>query len=124
MNQYVTPFSVHSMPYVAMNGGSFSTVTINPFRMPTTAPNARPVATPSAIEPLAFITVAARHADRPTFAPTERSRPAVRIVKVSPDAIRNVRLACRRMLRTFGRVKNASVVNASPVAISAACRRQ
>src|SRR5215510_6499143 len=106
MNQYVTPLSVHSIPYVAINGGSFSTVTIRPLTIPTVAPNARPVAAPSAIDPLDRITVAARQADRPTFAPTDRSRPPVRIVSVSPDAIRNVRLAWRRMLRMLGAVKN------------------
>src|SRR5215467_11334615 len=72
MNQYVTPLSVHNIPYVAMNGGSFNTVTINPFATPTSAPKPRPVAMPSAIEPVDFMTVAARHAERPTLAPTDR----------------------------------------------------
>src|SRR5262249_24903494 len=91
---------------------------------PTAAPKARPVAAPSAIDPLDFITVAARHADRPTFAPTDKSSPAVRIVSVSTEAIRNVRLVCRRTLSRLGSVKNASVVSARPAASRPTARRR
>src|SRR5262249_39615605 len=118
MNQYVMPLSVHSIPYVAMKGGSFSSVIISPFNTPTSAPKPTPVATPIAMDPDDFIAVAARQADRPTFAPTDRSRPAVRMVSVSPDAIRNVRLAWRKTFNRFADVRNTSVANASAALIA------
>jgi hypothetical protein len=124
MNQYVMPCNTHSMPYVAMNGGSRRSVIIIPLRIPTAAPQNRPTPTPRAIDPVAFIAVAARHADNPTFAPTDRSRPAVKMVSVKPDAIRNVRLACRSTLRRFEEVKNTSLVSVSAVPTTATAIRR
>ena len=62
---------------------------------------------------VALIAVAARHALNPTFAPTDRSSPAVRITSVSPDASRKTRLAWRSTLSRFDAVRNASLSDAS-----------
>ncbi len=56
-----------------MKGGSRSLVTMRPFRIPISVPQASPAPTPSAIEPVALMTVAAMQALSPTFAPIERS---------------------------------------------------
>ena len=65
----------------------------------------------AAIDPVALIATAAMQALRPTFAPIERSRPAVRITSVTPDAMRNVRLACRSTFSRLGAVRKASLSN-------------
>jgi len=56
-------------------GGMRRAVTISPLSAPTSRPQPMPVTTPSATEPLSFITVPARQADSATVAPTDRSSP-------------------------------------------------
>ena len=96
-----------------MNDGILSAVTRMPLASPITAPQPMPVATPSNGEPVILITLAARHAESATFAPIERSRPAVRITKVRPDAIRNKSADCRSTLRMLFVVRNTSLSVAS-----------
>ena len=96
-----------------MNDGILSAVTKMPLASPIMAPQPMPVAIPSNAEPVTLITLAAKHADNPTFAPTERSRPAVRMTKVRPEAIRNKSAVCRSTLRMLFAVKKTSLSVAS-----------
>ena len=80
--------------------------------MPIADPDASPATTPSAIAPVALMTVAAMQALSPTFAPIERSSPPARITSVTPEPIRNVRLACRKTFSRLAVVRNASLEKA------------
>ena len=95
-----------------MKGGMRRDVTSRPLSTPITVPLASPATTPIPTEPVALIAVAARQALNPTFAPTDRSSPAVRMTSVSPDASRKTRLAWRRTLSRFDAVRNASLNSA------------
>lgn len=102
------PCNIQSIPYVAIKEGNRKKVTSNPLARPISAPLHRPVRKPRVVEPVEIKTVPAKQADIPTFAPTDKSIPAVRITRVKPDAIKNNKLAC---LRTFSKllvVRNAS----------------
>ena len=103
-----------------MNEGIRSAVTMTPLRSPTMPPQASPVKMPRAGEPVLWITVPAMQAESATLAPTERSRPAVSTTSVRPEAMKNVRLACRSTLRILPRLRNESLRTASTAQIKSA----
>ena len=107
-----------------MNDGILSAVTKTPLASPIRAPQPMPVAIPSIAESVALITVAAKHADNPMFAPTERSRPAVRMTNVRPEAIRNKSAVCRSTLKMLFAVKKTSLRVARIAHSSAAASRR
>ncbi len=97
---------------------------MRPLRRPMTPPVARAASTPRAGEPVWCITVPAKQAESATLAPTERSRPAVSTTSVSPEAMKNNRLACRSTFRILPSVRNESLSMASEKQISSAASRR
>jgi hypothetical protein len=72
-------------------------------------PQPMPETKPKSVDPVFVMTTAATQADIPTFAPTDKSMPAVRSTSVNPEAIKNKRLACLNTLSKLLVVKKASV---------------
>ena len=107
-----------------MKDGMRSAVTRMPLPSPISAPQPMPVATPSSGEPVSLITLAARQADSATLAPIERSRPAVKMTSVRPEAIRNNSADCRSTLRMLFVVMNTSLNSPSTTQISATASRR
>ena len=68
-------------------------------------PHPNPAKTASGIEPVDFMMVAAKQALMATFAPIDKSSPAVRITRVKPDASRNSNEACLNTLVMLVAVK-------------------
>jgi hypothetical protein len=94
---------------VAIKEGNLKAVTNSPLPMPINIPQPIPDRNPKVVDPVFVITTAATQADIPTFAPTDKSIPAVRRTRVRPDAIKNKRLACLKTLSKLLVVKKASV---------------
>ena len=94
-----------------MNGGR-PTATMSPFKRPQAAPIANPMRLPAQIHPC-WMKLAATLAERARTDPMDRSIPAVRITTVRPEARRNRREACRRILVRFWTDRKAGLTKDS-----------
>ena len=103
---------------MAIKDGKRKRVTSKPLAKPISAPQQIPVKKPRVVEPVANNTVPAKQADIPTFAPTDKSIPAVKMTSVKPEAIKNKRLACLNTFNKLFTVRKASDKKDNPIQIN------
>ena len=95
------------MASVAMKGNTLNFVITSPLKSPTAVPARSAAKMPAAI-PWSRIANAPMTLASATVEPTERSRPAVRMVKVCPNDTAARAAAATPILRKFGIEKNTS----------------
>ena len=103
---------------VAMKGKTRSRVMIRPLIKPATSPVAMPINAPGTM-PYCIIASAVTTLTSATIAPTERSRPAVRITSVCPNATMASADAWSPMFRKFGRLRKTSDMEAKKISRAA-----
>src|SRR5580704_11818084 len=100
-----------SMPRVAMNAGTRSSVTMSPFTQPTSAPVAMPKAI-AGITPICGTTLIVMHPANAAVEPTERSKFPLAIASVMPNPTIATTLALVHTFKRLFQVKNVGVSTA------------
>jgi len=126
----VSPRAMLNMPSVATNGGRRKRVITNPLNQPAAAPTRSPATmapktvnwscTSSGVTTTPFFSSPAATApDKARMAPTDKSMPPARMIKVMPSDRHRLTEICRRMFQPFSGERNLSDSRLSAKTISA-----